>query len=559
MAGQIARSQPRSGPPLVIAAVALSILGGCGPGGPLTVRLHPETRRPERGVVLFICDGLHRGMMEQGCREGWLPNIQKRLVERGVRVEHAVCEMPSITYANMTTFATGLVPGNHEILGNSWFDPELQLFRDYSLIRTYRVVNEDFSQPTIYEWLKPAPTASIQSPIKRGLTQNFANWAVSGVMWYFGDYTAVDKLTATTIDRVAAWANGRREWPTLLTCYFPGVDTVGHRLGPDSPRYRWAVEHFDFQFGRVVDWLERESLLANTAIILVSDHGLVNCQPGGRIDLHAYARDVLGRKVAAEMLQEDAARDRRAYYDGFDTVIADKGVRFASIHLRGAAGWDGPRPAPADIAALLERPAVGQRLWDLPGIDLVAYRESAHSFVLRAASGTARIHVQRAPGAAPAEAATDVVYGYQPAPEDILGYRADPELAAFVDAGYHAARDWLTAGRASEFPAVVPQLPHLFRTAVAGQVVVFAAPGYSFDDEAGGHGGIRRDEVCIPLLFAGPGLPAGTTLPMARAADLAPTILALAGQPPQPGTFDGIALFDVSRVVHPPAEPVKPQ
>jgi hypothetical protein len=373
----------------------------------------------------------------------------------------------------------------------------------------------------------------------RGLTRNFANWAVSGVMWFFGDYTAVDKLTASTVEFVAGWANFHRAWPTLLTCYFPGVDTIGHLHGPAAPRYRWSIEHFDHQFGRVCNWLEREGLLATTTLILVSARGLMPCRPGGPIPLLSYVRDGWGLRATSDVHQDGPAARRQKLYEPFEAVVVAAGVRCAAIHLRGAAGWGGPPPSPADITAQVEAGAAGRRVWELPGVELVAYRIDDSTIRLRAPRGVAHIETRRNA----ANGRFDIRYA--PAPDDILEYAADPKLRRFVEAGFHTDREWLQAARDAEFPTVVAQLPPLLLDGDRiGQVFLFAAPGYSFAAEQGGHGGIHRDEVCIPLLFAGPGLPAGTTIPFARAADLAPTILALCGaQPTAPETFDGVNIL----------------
>ncbi len=519
---------------LALVALVLS-LPACGPGGPLAVRLRADVVRPPRSVVLFICDGMSRDLVTRGCAEGRLPNIRKRLVEGGVRVEHAVCELPSITYPNLMTFATGVGPPRHGITGNAWFDRYERLYRYYLFIKHYRTVNEDSGLPTLFELARPGVSANVQSAFKRGVTENFANWAVSGVMWFFGDYTAVDKLTATTLDAVAGWANRQRRWPELTVLYFPGVDSVGHRFGPASPRYRWSIEHFDHQLGRVCDWLEREKLLDSTYLVLVSDHGQVETQTGGRIDLLRYANGAWGRRATDEVMQDPPRAARDKHFAAFDTVIVDKGVRYAAIHLASPRGWD-ELPAFAEVAAVLDAAPAGQRLWELPGVEHVAYRESETRIQIRSAAASAQI--EERPGPAGPE------FRYTPLVGDPLALTGDAAASAAVAAGFHDAREWLHACRDAQYPSAVAMLPALLRSPRAGQVAVLAAPGYSFADERGGHGGIRRDEVIIPLMFAGPGLPAGGVVPIARGADLVPTILTLLGRAPLAGdAFDGVALF----------------
>ncbi len=521
----------------LLAALGLVLLlaGGCGPGGPITARLHPDVQRPQPGVVLFLADGVGQAEIEQGCREGRLPNIQRRLITGGSHVTRATTCIPAITYGAIATLLTGTEPGTHTIVGNRWFDPDQAFFRNYTTIEDYRDINYDCAAPTIYELMRPAPSASIQAAHERGVTEDIANWAVSGVMWFFGDYTAVDKLTATSLWRVVAWANRHQQWPTMLTCYFPGTDSVGHRFGPSSPRYQRAVEHLDYQIGRVCDWLESQGLLSTTYLALVADHGMIDVGPDGIIDLVQLVREEWGRNATARTLQEGPEAWRRAYFDRFDTVVAHHNGRGAFLYFAGPDGWNG-RPTPATVEAILTAPPAEAQLWNIPGVDLVTYLGADEVAVLRSAGGAARI-VARATEAGPE-------YAYQPDPDDVLGYRDDPELAAFVDGGFHSSRDWLNATNEQVFPDLVPHLIPLLHVHRAGQVVLFTQPGYSFVRERGGHGGIRREEMLIPFMLAGPGIEPGCVLETARSADLVPTLLDLMQiDPPEDEWLEGVSLL----------------
>jgi len=522
-----------------ITAVLL-LVSGCGPGGALRVRLEAEVERPEAGVVLFICDGLSVDLLRDGCEAGWLPNLRRRFVENGTQVEQAVTCVPSITYAVLTTYATGISPARHGVLANEWFDRRLRLWREYGVIRHYRAVNSDFCTPTIYERIPPLVSISIQNPVHRGVTKNVANWAQSGVRWFFHDYTAVDKLTATTLEYVANWANRNAVWPDLLVCYFPGLDSVGHADGVESEHYRIAVEHLDFQIGRICDWLELEKLLDSTTLVLVADHGMAPVDPGNVIDLKRILRRDLHRRVTETPYQDTSFEDRYHRFKRYDTVLARSAMRFAAVHFRGPLGWDDPLD-PNELRAILETPPVGRRLCDHAGVDLVAFCSSENEVELHSPRGSARIVERPAP--------SGPEYRYVPVPDDVFGYLDDPNLGSFLAEGFHTPREWLAATCMQTYPDVVPQLVPLLRNPRSGDVVLFAARGYSFGREKSGHGGIHRDEMCIPMIFAGPGIEPGGTIHTARAVDLAPTILQLLGcDVSEEGMFDGVPLLLRSHV-----------
>ncbi len=514
----------------------LVTLAGCGPGGPIRARLDARVQRPKAGVVLFICDGVGERHLERWCAEGTLPNIQKRFVDGGTHVAHSCTCLPPITYGAVATLLTGVGPAQHTIVGNRWFDPDRAFFRNYTTVEDYRDINMDCPTPTIYTLVRPEPSVSVQCAHTRGVTYNIANWAASGVMWACGAFTAVDKLTATSIDEVALWANLHGRWPTVLTLYFPGADTVGHRNGTDSAAYRQAVEHLDYQVGRVCDWLETEGLLDTTYLVLVSDHGLVDVKPEGVFDLVRRIRDDWGRNATARTLQEGPEAWRRAYFDGYDTIVANQNGRGAFLYFAGRGGWD-TVPTHAEVERILEAPPADLQLWNIPGVHAVAYLATKDEAIVRSARGRARVQRRVTP--------EGTEFAYRPESADVLGYTQDAALAAFVAAGYHDSRAWLAATAAQEVPDFVPHIVPLLHVHRAGQVLVFSKPGYSFTPERAGHGGIHRDELHAVCLFAGPGIPRGRTLPAARAVDVAPTLLDLLGIEYDAGQFDGVSMKPV--------------
>lgn len=536
------RALPAHGVPLKIGLTLalLLILSGCSDGGPIRWDLHADVQRPQPGAVIFLVDGMPPRLVEQGCREGWLPNIKQRFHDSGARVRHATTTVPSITYAAIASILTGVSPPEHGVIGNRWFDPQQALFRNYATIKHYRDVNKDLAAPLIYEHLHPATSASIQAAHHRGVTHNIANWAGSGARWFFHDYTSVDKLTATSLWLVAHWANRHDRWPTLLTCYMPGADSVGHEHGPSSPQFHAALRHADYQIGRICDWLAEQSLLDTTYLVLLSDHGMVDVDQ--HIDLMHLVRDAWGRNATDRMLQDGPAAQRHRYFDRFDTVVNHQDGRRGSLHFRSAAGWDTP-PTPELVAEILTAPPIEARLWNIPGVELAAYLAPNDEVVLRSQRGAARILTRDGPAGAQ--------YAYIPAPDDVLGYLDDPDLAAFVTAGYHSSRDWLHASAAHMFPDLVPHLAPLLHLRRAGQVVLFTQPGYSFVVECGGHGSIHRDERLMTFMLAGPGIEPGSVIDAARVVDVVPTLLTLLGQPPdEDGCLEGVALLAAPADLH---------
>jgi hypothetical protein len=112
--------------------------------------------------------------------------------------------------------------------------------------------------------------------------------------------------------------------------------------------------------------------------------------------------------------------------------------------------------------------------------------------------------------------------------DDPLGYLSDPATAAFVQAGWHTSREWLVATTHTRFPDLVPQVVEMFDSPRAGDLVVFADDGWSFErGDRGGHGSCLAADMIATYFFAAPDLPAGGSIDTMRLVDVMPTLLDL--------------------------------
>ncbi|MFQ6049217.1 MAG: hypothetical protein ACE5K7_07625, partial [Phycisphaerae bacterium] len=119
-------------------------------------------------------------------------------------------------------------------------------------------------------------------------------------------------------------------------------------------------------------------------------------------------------------------------------------------------------------------------------------------------------------------------------------------LARFVSSGPHTSRQWLAATATAQIPDFVGQIVELFDSPRAGDVVLFARPGWSFNSsDLAGHGSIYAGEMRVVMAFAGPGIPAGRAIDYARNSDVLPSVVELLGarrRLKHIGRFDGLSL-----------------
>jgi len=516
-------------------AVWALVLAGCAVDRPLRLELRPEVVRPDRSVIILWADGVDHQRFDELLTAGRLPNIQRVFVDGGVTVEDGVDSLPSVTYANGASLITGRFPGHHGIASNLWLDRQTLESTYYLTLASYLDSNQHIVGPTMFEILADHFTLNIHCHTRRGVSRSLDFEGQSGWAFAFGAFVTSDSLTVDRLAEAAAIANQEKCWPSVILVYCCGVDEIGHRAGPDSAWYQEAIENIDTQVGRLDEAVKAAGLAERTYFVLVSDHGMSPVRPERTIHLQNWLKQHRGLNVRCTPLTAENYQGRLREIGPYDAFVAVDSDRAACIHIRGKEGWSGT-PEPAEIEAfLLGRPSVV----DLPEVDCAAVR-----------AGTNRVKVLSNRGAAIIE--RRIKKGYKQyrltrVDGDPLGYGQDAELSAFIADGWHESRAWLAATARSERPDFVPQAVDLFDSPRMGDCVVFAAEEAAFRPEwLGGHGSCLRRDMHVVQLYAGPDLPAGTSVPASRFVDVAPTVIGLLGESDRLAKFGPLDGIDLS-------------
>ena len=280
-------------------------------------------------VILISLDGTTFDQI----RDAELETIPA-LAKRGAVAERLVPVFPTNTFPNHVSLVTGVSPARHGIVNNTFRDPERGLY-------------EKDDDPT---WLESEPLWSIAA--RSGVVSASFHWVGSEGPWTGGHgprhWVKFDSGTgeAEKVEQILAWLDLEDPAlrPRLITAWFHGADHQGHRYGPSDDAVGKALRAQDRALQVLVDGLEERSAFANTTLLLVSDHGMVEVEK--RVDLIAALDDA---NVYGEVLGGG----------GFATVWADgdraRAERIARIaravgldaYLRGQApaelGADAPR------------------------------------------------------------------------------------------------------------------------------------------------------------------------------------------------------------------------
>ncbi len=191
----------------------------------------------------------------------------KEFISKGTAAEALIPSFPSKTFPNHYTLVTGLYPGNHGLVDNTFYDPNIK--KGYGM--KDRKAVED---PRFY-----GGTPLWQLAQQQGLKAASFFWVGSEVpiqgkypTYYmkYDDYFPNDER----IDKVIAWLKlPEADRPHFISLYFSLVDTQGHNTGPNSKELGQAVLKADSLLGKLMADLKKVNLPVN--VVIASDHGML--------------------------------------------------------------------------------------------------------------------------------------------------------------------------------------------------------------------------------------------------------------------------------------------
>lgn len=256
-------------------------------------------------AVVFLLDGCNANLLDDVMAAGEAPNLAG-VLERGIGFRHgSMASFPTATLANRTTALTGAHPGHTGVLHNAWFDRELGSSPDLLAMDQmfWAAQHLDDEVETLFEAVRRSQrrafTCATFEFCDRGA--DFSSFGL--VRGRTGDQLPprseirhMDPAAADASDQylfmsgvdhmsmvhtLECW---RREHanplPTLSWCAFALTDEAGHQSGPHGEAARAAVRDSDARVGEVLDAVEQAGALERTAVFVIADHGMEQCDPG---------------------------------------------------------------------------------------------------------------------------------------------------------------------------------------------------------------------------------------------------------------------------------------
>jgi hypothetical protein len=283
-----------------------------------------------RRVAVLLVDGLGRHQLPQAAP--YAPGLTDLAAGADTRI--LTSGFPSTTPVSLVSVGTGVGPGRHGVVGFTVRVPS-----------TGRVLNHIRwgNDPDPAQW-QPVPTlferaAGTGIPVTVVSRAEYAGSGLTVAAYRGAGYRSalgVDEL----VDGVTA---ALRDRGGLVFGYHPDLDHAGHRHGLTSPEWAAAAGEVDRLVTRLADGLP-----ADAALLVTADHGMLDAQAEGRIDIDDDPRLSAGVEVVAGELRvrylhtipgarDDVLATWRAVL-GDDAWVASRDEAVA-------AGWYGPVPA----------------------------------------------------------------------------------------------------------------------------------------------------------------------------------------------------------------------
>ncbi|KAI9876169.1 MAG: hypothetical protein M1830_007091 [Pleopsidium flavum] len=226
----------------------------------------------------FRADFLHRGLT---------PTLNS-LIAEGISPEYMLPSFPSVTFPNHYTLVTGLYPESHGVVGNTFWDPDME---------------EEFSNtdPVSMEpkWWQAEPVWNTAE--KAGVRSAIHMWPgsealIGGITPAFLDNFNATEVLSRKVDRILELldmpgSNDRgslpleEQRPQFIAAYVPVVDADGHKYGPNSTEIRTTIMKVDDMLHDLFAGLAQRNLTQVVNVVVVSDHGMASTSVNRMIQL----------------------------------------------------------------------------------------------------------------------------------------------------------------------------------------------------------------------------------------------------------------------------------
>ncbi|HSN94209.1 MAG TPA: alkaline phosphatase family protein [Anaerolineaceae bacterium] len=250
------------------------------PCGPLAEVITSKFQNRYKRVVLLLVDALGYTMLQRFMKAGKADFWQETLPNAALFPITSIC--PSTTASALTTLLSGAAPSQHAYLGYEMWLKELGITIN-TILHTPIAYNGDIGS-LAYAKFDPATFNKIEPLGKVFKTAGIESHAYQPAS-LVGSGLSLMQLGGANVHGYVSdsdlWVSIREELNRrpaankFIYAYWPFVDTLMHRFGPDNERTMQAFNQFSNMlkaclFNGLKDWAIRDTLF-----LLTADHGAV--------------------------------------------------------------------------------------------------------------------------------------------------------------------------------------------------------------------------------------------------------------------------------------------
>ncbi|GAA5808176.1 hypothetical protein MFLAVUS_001561 [Mucor flavus] len=197
-----------------------------------------------------------------------LTPVLSGIAERGARADYMTPSFPPITFPNHWSLVTGLYPESHGIVGNYFYDPQLN--------DSFYYKSPDKSWDSKWWGGEPIWITAVRQKKK------------SGVIMWPGCSTEFNGLRPTysvafndhikfddKVNQVFDWFDlPLQDRPQFVGLYVQQIDQAGHKYGPYANETLTQLNLADQSIGKLLQGLKERNLTDIVNLMIVSDHGM---------------------------------------------------------------------------------------------------------------------------------------------------------------------------------------------------------------------------------------------------------------------------------------------
>ena len=232
-------------------------------------------------TILISLDGFRADFLTRGIT----PTLNQFIAE-GVSPKYMKPSFPSVTFPNHYTLVTGLYPESHGVVGNTFWDPDLEAEFHYT----------DPARSMQPKWWAGGEPLWVTAE-KQNVLAAIHMWPGSEAGVEYGA-TYVDKFNGSEVlSRKTERILGLLDLPSIenelvsklrpqfIAAYVPNVDHMGHKYGPNSTEVWDTISNVDVMLHEIFMGLEERNLTSLVNVVVVSDHGMATTSTDRLIQL----------------------------------------------------------------------------------------------------------------------------------------------------------------------------------------------------------------------------------------------------------------------------------